>query len=82
MKATPITSNKPRQSSSRSVGCATSRSKSAGPTEAMLARVESARLEQRQGGHFDCFGRAMSGFCDQGECMYHDECLAISGRMA
>lgn len=46
--------------------------------EAMLARVESVRLEQRAAGHFDCFGRAAQGYCDQGICAYHDECLSIS----
>ena len=46
--------------------------------EATLARVESVRLMQRSDGHFDCFGRADSGFCDQGGCSYHAECLSIS----
>ncbi len=81
MKAMPSTTNKSRKSSPMSTASAKAR-KGSGPTEAMLARVESARLEQRQSGHFDCFARAMSGFCDQGECMYRDECLAISRRMA
>ncbi|MDR3641813.1 MAG: hypothetical protein P4L39_10875 [Humidesulfovibrio sp.] len=47
--------------------------------EAMLARVESVRLAQRSAGHFDCFGRAEQGFCDQGDCAYHAECLSVSG---
>jgi len=47
--------------------------------EAMLARVESVRLSQRTEGHFDCFGRADQGYCDQGECTYHAECLSVSG---
>lgn len=46
--------------------------------EAMLARVEAVRLEQRAEGHFDCFGRAGSGYCDQGVCAYHAECLSVS----
>lgn len=46
--------------------------------EAMLARVESVRLDQRSGGHFDCFGRAGEGYCDQGDCAYHAECLSVS----
>lgn len=46
--------------------------------EAMLARVESVRLEQRSEGHFDCFGRAGEGYCDQGACAYHAECLSVS----
>lgn len=46
--------------------------------EAMLARVESVRLTQRQEGHFDCFGRADSGYCDQGFCAHHAECMSVS----
>jgi hypothetical protein len=46
--------------------------------EAMLARVEAVRLMQREEGHFDCFGRAGSGYCDQGGCAHHAECLSIS----
>ncbi|MDQ7836317.1 MAG: hypothetical protein RDU24_13120 [Humidesulfovibrio sp.] len=46
--------------------------------EAMLARVEAVRLSQRNEGHFDCFGRAGEGYCDQGECSYHSECLSVS----
>jgi hypothetical protein len=46
--------------------------------EAMLARVEAVRLTQRNEGHFDCFGRAGEGYCDQGECAYHAECISVS----
>ncbi|MDO9083483.1 MAG: hypothetical protein Q7U56_09390 [Humidesulfovibrio sp.] len=46
--------------------------------EAMLARVEAVRLVQRQEGHFDCFGRAANGYCDQGGCTHHAECLSVS----
>ncbi len=46
--------------------------------EAMLARVEQVRMKQREEGNFDCFGRAEQGFCDQGECAYHAECLSVS----
>ncbi|MDO9631135.1 MAG: hypothetical protein Q7I92_04450 [Humidesulfovibrio sp.] len=46
--------------------------------EAMLARVEAVRLMQRESGYFDCFGRASSGFCDQGGCAFHAECLSVS----
>jgi len=49
--------------------------------EVMLARVESVRLAQRTEGHFDCFGRAEQGYCDQGECAYHAECLSVSGML-
>jgi hypothetical protein len=46
--------------------------------EAMLARVEAVRMEQRGAGHFDCYGRAGEGYCDQGACAYHAECLSVS----
>jgi hypothetical protein len=49
--------------------------------EAMLARVEAVRLAQRQEGNFDCFATAKSGFCDQGDCLYHSDCLSISARV-
>lgn len=50
--------------------------------DGMLARIEAVRLEQRQAGHFDCFAKAGSGYCDQGHCAYRGDCLAISARMA
>ena len=46
--------------------------------EVTLARVEAVRLEQRTEGYFDCFGRAASGYCDQGGCVFHAECLSVS----
>ncbi len=46
--------------------------------EAMLARVESVRLMQREEGHFECFGKASSGYCDQEGCKFYDECLSVS----
>lgn len=46
--------------------------------EMMLSRVEIVRSEQLQDGNFDCFGRATEGYCDQGDCTYHAECLSIS----
>ena len=46
--------------------------------EATLARVEAVRMQQRSEGNFDCFGRAGEGYCDQGGCTYHAECLSVS----
>jgi len=46
--------------------------------EAMLARVESVRQLQLAEGNFDCFARAENGYCDQGGCVYHVECLSVS----
>lgn len=50
--------------------------------EKLLARVEAVRLAQRQEGHFDCFAKAKDGYCDQGGCAYHADCLSISQRLA
>lgn len=52
--------------------------KPAGRQEMLLARVEAVRLSQREGGYFDCFGRAVNGYCDQGACTFHAECLSVS----
>jgi hypothetical protein len=49
--------------------------------EVVLARVEAVRLAQRQEGNFDCFATARDGYCDQGGCLYHSECLDFSQRM-
>lgn len=49
--------------------------------EALLARVEAVRLAQRQEGHFDCFAKAKDGYCDQGGCAYHADCLSIAQRV-
>lgn len=33
------------------------------------------RAIQRQEGNFDCFGSATDDFCDQGVCLWREECL-------
>jgi len=33
------------------------------------------RTIQRQEGNFDCFGSANGGFCDQGGCLWREDCL-------
>jgi hypothetical protein len=34
------------------------------------------RSIQRAEGNFDCFGTAISGVCDQINCMWREDCLA------
>ena len=34
------------------------------------------RTIQRAEGNFDCFGTASSGYCDQTNCLWRDDCLA------
>lgn len=43
-----------------------------------LSKVLLVRLIQRSEGNFDCFATAMQGKCDQGGCMWRDDCLTVS----
>lgn len=43
-----------------------------------LTTVELIRKLQQSEGNFDCYARASEGFCDQGECMWRDDCLQAS----
>ncbi|WP_461209573.1 hypothetical protein [Desulfocurvus sp. DL9XJH121] len=51
------------------------------PLPTYLGLVEEVRQRQIMEGNFDCFGRAQSGFCDQANCFYRQECLDISKKM-
>jgi len=33
---------------------------------------------QASEGNFDCFATAVSGYCDQGSCIWRDDCLSLS----
>lgn len=33
------------------------------------------RTIQKAEGNFDCFGRPSSGYCDQMNCLWRDDCL-------
>ncbi len=43
-----------------------------------VSKVEAIRALQRAEGNFDCFARAGSGYCDQGDCLFRGACLAMS----
>lgn len=43
-----------------------------------LGKVEAIRKIQRSEGNFDCFGRAATGYCDQTECVFYDDCMKAS----
>lgn len=43
-----------------------------------LELVDAIRVLQRHEGHFDCFAKAGSGYCDQYECLFYEDCLKIS----
>lgn len=66
--------------SSRAKAAATSKAARVhkGLSEAILAKIEAVRLAQRKEGSFDCFAKATGGYCDQGGCLYHADCLNIS----
>lgn len=40
-----------------------------------LSKNELVREIQRQEGNFDCFGTACGGECDQGECLWREDCF-------
>ncbi len=76
--AKPAAKAKPAAAKPAAKPAAKAPAKKKSSQEAMLARVEAVRLVQRQEGHFDCFGRAANGYCDQGGCAHHAECLSVS----
>lgn len=43
-----------------------------------VSKVGAIRAIQKAEGNFDCFGRAGSGYCDQGDCLFRSACLAKS----
>lgn len=40
-----------------------------------MKKDEIIRSVQRAEGNFDCFGTALSGNCNQPECLWRDDCL-------
>jgi predicted xylose isomerase-like sugar epimerase len=43
-----------------------------------LNKVQAVRAIQLVEGNFDCFARAVDGYCDQQGCLFHDDCLKLS----
>ncbi len=43
-----------------------------------MGKVEAIRMIQLTEGNFDCFAKADAGHCDQGECLFQDDCIKIS----
>ena len=43
-----------------------------------MTKVDAVRMIQLTEGNFDCFAKAASGQCDQGECMFREDCLKLS----
>lgn len=43
-----------------------------------LTKIEAIRMLQRDEGNFDCFARAESGYCDQEQCIFREDCLTLA----
>ena len=43
-----------------------------------MPKVDAIRMIQLTEGNFDCFAKAESGDCDQGECMFREDCVKIA----
>ena len=43
-------------------------------------KAELIRSIQRNEGNFDCFGSASSGYCDQFQCSWREDCLPAPNR--
>lgn len=43
-----------------------------------LKKPELIQAIQKAEGNFDCFGSATSGYCDQTNCLWHEDCLLFS----
>ena len=49
-----------------------------GINTARRAKADLVRAIQRAEGNFDCFGSALGGDCDQGDCLWREDCLGKS----
>lgn len=45
-----------------------------------MTKAEAVRAIQLAEGNFDCYGRADMGHCDQGDCLFREDCLAASAK--
>ncbi|HDQ40689.1 MAG TPA: SAP domain-containing protein [Desulfonatronum sp.] len=43
-----------------------------------MTKIEAIRMLQRDEGNFDCFARAEAGYCDQFQCIFREDCLALA----
>ena len=54
--------------------------KAKGASVARLRKAEAIRAIQLAEGHFDCYGKAGQGYCDQGDCLFMDDCMEESAK--
>lgn len=45
-----------------------------------VTKIDAVRLLQRDEGNFDCFARAESGYCDQYQCVFREDCLSLASK--
>lgn len=43
-----------------------------------MKKTELILTIQRAESNFDCYGSAVSGFCDQFNCLWREDCLLVS----
>jgi len=43
-----------------------------------MSKVDAIRMIQLTEGNFDCFAKAVDGQCDQGECLFHTDCVKLA----
>lgn len=43
-----------------------------------MTKIQAIRIIQLDEGNFDCFARAEAGFCDQLDCLFREDCLALA----
>ena len=43
-----------------------------------MNKVDAVRMIQLTEGNFDCFARADAGHCDQGDCLFREDCITVS----
>ncbi len=49
---------------------------------ARQSKLTLVREIQRAEGNFDCFATAVDGYCDQQDCLWRKDCLALAVRQA
>jgi len=45
-----------------------------------MTKVDAVRMIQLTEGNFDCFAKADAGDCDQGGCLFREDCIKIASK--
>lgn len=54
--------------------------KQVGAKVGKMGKVDAVRMIQLTEGNFDCFAKADSGHCDQGDCLFREDCIKIASK--